>query len=331
LQNPSDVVFAEVGCHGVSEGSALAGVGTSGELVLEKQKTANATVAIARAPVPVKHEKLGRARGRLHVIGIGPGQEAWRTPEASSWLAEADEVVGYGLYLDLVSSLIRGKQRHAFPLGAEEERVRFALERAGQGHNVALVCSGDSGVYAMGALVFELLDRAQDNGGVSDAARRVEVASAPGISAMIALSNRIGAPLGHDFCAISLSDLLTPWETIQQRLEGAAIGDFVIGFYNPVSKRRRTQLAWAREKLLEHRPENTPVILGANIGRENEVITTTTLKDLQVDDVDMLTTVIVGCSQTRLGGNGQSLHFVYTPRGYAKKIDAPEKETETAA
>ncbi|SFT83950.1 cobalt-precorrin 5A hydrolase / precorrin-3B C17-methyltransferase [Pseudovibrio denitrificans] len=331
LQNPSDVVFAEVGCYGVSEGSALAGVGSIGTLVLEKQKTANATVAIAKASAPINHEKIGRARGRLHVIGIGPGQEAWRTPEASSWLAEADEVVGYGLYLDLVSSLIRGKQRHAFPLGAEEERVRFALERAGQGHNVALVCSGDSGVYAMGALVFELLDRPQENGGVSDAARRVEVASAPGISAMIALSNRIGAPLGHDFCAISLSDLLTPWETIQQRLEGAAIGDFVIGFYNPVSKRRRTQLAWAREKLLEHRPENTPVILGSNIGREDEAISTTTLKDLKVDDVDMLTTVIVGCSQTRLGGDGQSLHFVYTPRGYAKKIDAPTKETETVA
>ncbi len=264
------------------------------------------------------------------MIGIGPGQEAWRTPEASSWLAEADEVVGYGLYLDLVSPLIRGKQRHAFPLEAEEERVRFALERAGQGHNVALVCSGDSGVYAMGALVFELLDRSYDNGGVSEAARRVEVASTPGISAMIALSNRIGAPLGHDFCAISLSDLLTPWDTIRQRLEGAAIGDFVIGFYNPVSKHRRTRLAWAREKLLEHRQQSTPVVLGANIGRENEIITTTTLKDLQVDGVDMLTTVIVGCSQTRLGGNGQSLHFVYTPRGYAKKIDAAENETETA-
>ncbi len=329
LQTPSDVVFVEVGCYGVSEGAALAGTGSSGELVLPKQKTANATVAIAKAQAPVIAENIGRARGRLHVIGIGPGQEIWRTPEASSWLAEADEVVGYGLYLDLVASLTRGKQRHAFPLGAEEERVRFALERAGQGHNVALVCSGDSGVYAMGALVFELLDRPQDKGGVSEAACRVHVASTPGISAMIALSNRIGAPLGHDFCAISLSDLLTPWETIQQRLEGAAIGDFVIGFYNPVSKRRRTQLAWAREKLLEHRPADTPVILGANIGRESETITTTTLKDLKVDDVDMLTTVIVGCSQTRLGGNGQSLHFVYTPRGYAKKIDASEREAET--
>ncbi len=132
LQTPSDVVFAEVGCYGVSEGSALAGVGAAGELVLPKQKTANATVAIAKASAPVNYGNIGRARGRLHVIGIGPGQDAWRTPEASSWLAEADEVVGYGLYLDLVSSLIRGKQRHAFPLGAEEERVRFALERQGR-------------------------------------------------------------------------------------------------------------------------------------------------------------------------------------------------------
>lgn len=331
LHNPSDVVFSEVGCYGVSEGAALASTGKDGELVLPKQKTANATLAIAKAPQPIQPEKVGRARGRLHVIGIGPGQEAWRTPEASYWLGEADEVVGYSLYLDLVSGLIRGKQRHAFPLGAEEERVRFALERAGQGHNVALVCSGDSGVYAMGALVYELLDRPEEHGGVSDAARRVDVASTPGISAMIALSNRIGAPLGHDFCAISLSDLLTPWETIQQRVTGAAKGDFVIGFYNPVSMRRRTQLAWAREKLLEYRPPETPVILGSNIGRENEAVTITTLAQLKVDDVDMLTTVIVGCSQTREGGDGMSRSFVYTPRGYAKKIDAKQAKTEVDA
>ncbi|WP_310621548.1 precorrin-3B C(17)-methyltransferase [Flexibacterium corallicola] len=326
LANPSDVVFAEVSCHGVSEGSALAAVGGSGTLVLAKQKTKNATVAIARAPLPLNAEEFGRARGRLHVIGIGPGKESWRAPEASRWISEADEVVGYGLYLDLVSHLIAGKERHAFPLGAEEDRVRFALEQAAKGRKVALVCSGDSGIYAMGALVYELLDRSEDNGGVSDGARRVEVASAPGISAMVALSNLIGAPLGHDFCAISLSDLLTPWETIQQRLKGAAEGDFVIGFYNPVSKRRRTQLAYARDLLLQHRPKDTPVVLGSNIGRETQSIRITTLSELKVDDVDMLTTVMVGCSQSRQGGDGVSSNFVYTPRGYAKRIDAPRGE-----
>ncbi|WP_068311617.1 precorrin-3B C(17)-methyltransferase [Polycladidibacter hongkongensis] len=326
LQNPSDVVFAEVGCHGVSEGAALAAVGTNGHLVLPKQKTANATIAIASCQTPISSNSIGRARGRLHVVGIGPGRDDWRTPEASQWLSAADEVVGYGLYLDLVAPLIKGKQRHAFPLGAEEERVRFALERAATGRNVALVCSGDSGIYAMGALVYELLDRDENNGGVSDAARRIEVASSPGVSAMVALSNRIGAPLGHDFCAISLSDLLTPWETIQQRVTGAAQGDFTIGFYNPVSMRRRTQLAWARDKLLEYRPAETPVVLGSNIGRPQEKLTITCLGALEVDQVDMLTTVLVGSSQSKTGGNGC---FVYTPRGYAKKIDAQLEQEQT--
>ncbi|WP_068083628.1 precorrin-3B C(17)-methyltransferase [Polycladidibacter stylochi] len=325
LRNPSSVVFAEVGCHGVSEGAALAATGANGKLLVEKQKTANATMAVACAPAPVQAENVGRAPGRLHVIGIGPGRDDWRTPQASKWLGEADEVVGYSLYLDLVAPLINGKHRHAFPLGAEEERVRFALERAGTGKNVALVCSGDSGIYAMGALVFELLDRAEDQGGVSAQARRVEVASTPGVSAMVALSNRIGAPLGHDFCAISLSDLLTPWETIQKRVIGAAQGDFVIGFYNPVSMRRRTQLAWARDTLLQHRPATTPVVLGSNIGRPEEKLTITTLEKLEVDQVDMLTTVLVGCSQTKAGAQNAARPFVYTPRGYAKRIDAPKE------
>ncbi|MDX5592229.1 precorrin-3B C(17)-methyltransferase [Pseudovibrio sp. SPO723] len=322
LQNPSDVVRNEVGVPGVCEGAALSAVGTEGRLVVAKRKSANATVAIAEAPETLDPNSFGRARGRLLVVGIGPGCEEWRTPEVSRFLQEAEEVVGYSLYLDLVASLITSKTRHAFPLGAEEDRVRFALERAATGKTVALVCSGDSGIYAMGALVYELLDRKEKNGGVSDAARRVEVTSSPGVSAMVALSNRCGAPLGHDFCAISLSDLLTPWETIVQRIEGAALADFTIGFYNPVSKRRRTQLAYAKDVLLKHRPADTPVVLGANIGRTEEKIITTTLGALEVDDVDMLTTVLVGSSQTRRGGDGVSRDFVYTPRGYSKKIDA---------
>ncbi len=335
LKNPSDVVFEEVGCHGVSEGAALAGVGADGALVVEKQKTANATVAVARAPQPVDPDLVGRARGHLSVIGIGPGQDAWRTPEATRLLAEADEVVGYSLYLDIVSSHIKGKTRHDFPLGKEEDRVRFALERAGEGRNVALVSSGDAGIYAMGALVYELLDRETDNGGVSDAAKRVSLINAPGISALQAASARIGAPLGHDFCAISLSDLLTPWEAIEKRLKAAAEGDFVVAFYNPVSKRRRSQLATAREILLTHRPADTPVVLGVNLGRPEEEVRVTTLGALTVDEVDMLTTVLVGSSNSRAVLRGDGKPFVYTPRGYAKRIDAPketaqEKTGETA-
>ncbi|WP_425088789.1 precorrin-3B C(17)-methyltransferase [Stappia sp.] len=321
LQTPSEVVFAEVGCHGVSEGAALAAVGAQGCLRVAKRKTANATVAVAEAPAPLKPAEIGRARGRLSVIGIGPGRDDWRTPQSSRLLAEADEIVGYSLYLDLVAPLIQGKPRHAFPLGAEEERVRFALERAGEGRSVALVSSGDAGIYAMGALVFELLDRPVTDGGVSDAARRIEVINAPGISALQAVSALIGAPLGHDFCTISLSDLLTPWEAIEQRLKAAAEGDFVIAFYNPVSKRRRTQLAAAREILLAHRPADTPVVLGVNLGREGETVRVTTLEALTVDEVDMLTTVLVGSSASRAVMPGAGKPFVYTPRGYAKRIE----------
>jgi cobalt-precorrin 5A hydrolase/precorrin-3B C17-methyltransferase len=319
LANPSDTVFAEVGCHGVAEGAALAGAGTGAELIVEKLKSANATVALARAPEPII-ALPGRPRGRVSLVGIGPGQAEWRTPEASRLIAGADELAGYGLYIDLLGPLAHGKPRRDFPLGGEEDRCRYALERAGEGHDVALICSGDAGIYAMGALVFELLDRAPDNNGVSDAARRVEVISAPGVSALQAAAARAGAPLGHDFCAISLSDLLTPREDIMRRIRAAAIGDFVIAFYNPVSARRRTLLAEARDMLLAHRPADTPVLLASNLGRPEENLIYRRLADLQVDEVDMLTVVLVGSSQSRLAALGEGPRM-YTPRGYAKRID----------
>ncbi|MFT5066197.1 MAG: cobalt-precorrin 5A hydrolase/precorrin-3B C17-methyltransferase, partial [Reinekea sp.] len=183
LENPSDVVFAEVGTHGVSEAAALAQAGPDATLLIAKRKTANATCALAIAPVPLVALK-GRARGRLSVVGIGPGQAAWRTPEVSRLVAEAEELVGYGLYIDLLGPLAVGKARSDFPLGGEEARCRYALEQAGKGKNVALVCSGDAGIYAMGALVFELLDRTAAEEGVSDAARRVDVVCSPGVSAL---------------------------------------------------------------------------------------------------------------------------------------------------
>lgn len=332
LKNPSEVVYSEVRCHGVAEGAALAAVGREGRLVVEKQKTANATCAITRALEPLDGMTVGRGRGHLSVIGIGPGKDDWRTPQATHLLAAASDVVGYSLYLEIVASHITGKTHHNFPLGAEEDRVRFALEEAGKGKNVALISSGDAGIYAMGALVYELLDRDADNGGVSDAAKRVSITNAPGISALQACSAQIGAPLGHDFCAISLSDLLTPWEAIEKRLNAAAEGDFVIAFYNPVSKRRRTQLAAAKDILLKHRPPETPVVLGVNLGRPEETLRVMTLAELEVDDVDMLTTVMVGSSNSKAVKRGDGRKFVYTPRGYAKRIDAPkdQKSEETA-
>ena len=322
LANPSDIVFAEVGCHGVAEGAALAGAGRQATLSQPKIKSANATVAIARAPAPLA-TLPGRPRGQVSLVGIGPGQAEWRTPEASRLIAEADELVGYGLYIDLLGPLAHGKPRRDFPLGGEEDRCRYALERAAEGADVALICSGDAGIYAMGALVFELLDRAPENNGVSDAARRVEVISAPGVSALQAAAARAGAPLGHDFCAISLSDLLTPREDITRRIRAAAEGDFVIAFYNPVSMRRRTLLAKARDMLLAHRPADTPVLLASNLGRPEEKLTYRRLADLQVDEVDMLTVVLVGSSQSKLAALGEGPRM-YTPRGYAKRIDKQE-------
>ncbi|MHA3914792.1 precorrin-3B C(17)-methyltransferase [Halovulum sp. GXIMD14793] len=322
LANPSDIVFAEVGAHGVAEAAALAAAGPEAALDISKVKSANATCALARIVTP----QQGQPRGSLAVVGIGPGQADWRSPEASRLIAKADELVGYGLYIDLLGPLAAGKPRQDFPLGGEEDRCRYALERAGEGRRVALICSGDGGIYAMGALVMELLDRPADQGGVSDAARRVEVINAPGISALQAASARAGALLGHDFCAISLSDLLTPRDTILQRLKAAAEGDFVIAFYNPVSKRRRTLLEAARQQLLQHRPEDTPVLLASNLGRPDEVLRRRTLASLDTDEVDMLTVVLVGSSQSRAFQTGDSRAGaegwqLYTPRGYAKKID----------
>jgi len=317
LANPSEVVFTEVGCHGVSEAAAIALSG--GSLVVEKKKTMNATCAIAKSENIIT-EMNGRSRGKLSIVGIGPGQHSWRTPEASALISEAEELVGYGLYIDILGPLAIGKKRSDFPLGGEEARCRYALEEAGKGKNVALICSGDAGIYAMGALVFELLDRNENEMGVSDAAKRIEVQCTPGVSALQGAAARAGAPLGHDFCTISLSDLLTPREDIIRRLNAAAEGDFVIAFYNPVSKTRRTLLAEAREILLKYRPNDTPVMLASSLGRPEEEVRYRRLDELEVDEVDMLTVVLIGSSNSRLANLGEGARM-FTPRGYARKID----------
>lgn len=320
LKTPSDLVFRETGCHGVAEGAALASAGAAGALILPKQRSQRATCALAQSASPIDPARVGRARGSLAIIGIGPGAAEARTHEVDAAVRQATDLVGYKLYLDLLGPLAANKARHGYELGEEEMRVRIALDLAAQGRDVALICSGDAGIYAMATLVFELIDRE----GNPDWAR-VEITGFPGVSAMQTAAARIGAPLGHDFCAISLSDLLTPWEAIEQRLQAAAAGDFVVAFYNPVSQRRRTQLAAAKEILLRHRPAETPVILGRNLGRDCETVTVVTLRDLKVEDVDMLTLVIVGASQTRAVARPDGGVWVYTPRGYAKKMDAAMK------
>lgn len=318
LATPSDVVFREVGTHGVAEAAALAAGGPDATLVVAKRKSPRATCAIARARA-IDPARSGRPRGRLVILGTGPGDSAWRIPAADAAVRNADALVGYGLYLDLLGPLAAGKERHEFDLGAEETRCRHALDLAAAGRNVALVSSGDPGIYAMATLVFELIDR-EDRPDW----RRIDVEVLPGVSAMQLAAARAGAPLGHDFCAISLSDLLTPWPAIEGRLRAAAAGDFVVALYNPASRRRRTQLVAARDILMAARPGDTPVILARNLGRPSEAVTTTTLAAMDPDAVDMLTVVIIGSSHSRmldLGGTPRT----YTPRGYLSAADQPPK------
>jgi cobalt-precorrin 5A hydrolase/precorrin-3B C17-methyltransferase len=312
LATPSEAVFRETGCYGIAEGAALAAVGPDGQFVVAKRKSRHATCAVARAATPLPAEPIGRAQGTLAIVGIGPGDPAWRTPEASAALAAASDIVGYTLYLDLLGSAIADKARHANGLGFEAERARRALDLAAAGRAVALVSSGDAGIYGIASLVFELLDRE-----ARPDWRRVAVSVIPGVSALQAAAARTGAPLGHDFCTVSLSDLLTPWSTIEQRLVAAAEGDFVVALYNPRSARRAVQLAAARDILLRRRSGETPVALARNLGREDESLTLTTLAALDADVVDMLTIVLVGNSETRLIQG--DVPRLYTPRGYAGK------------
>lgn len=311
LKTPSEAVFRAVGCYGVAEGAALAASGPDGTLIVAKQSGTRVTCAIARAPASLDAARIGRGRGSLAIVGIGPGDAASRSPAAAAAIDEASDIVGYGLYLDLCGDALTGKMLHESGLGAEEERARAALNLAASGRSVALLSSGDAGIYGLATLVFELLDREE-----RPEWRRIALRVVPGISAMQAAAARLGAPLGHDFCAISLSDLLTPWPQIERRLEAAAEGDFVIALYNPRSARRTGQLERAREILLRRRAGDTPVALARNLGRAGESVAVTTLAALDPGQADMLTLVIVGSSATRKFAGRPIL---YTPRGYAAK------------
>jgi len=311
LANPSAEVFAAAGCHGVAEGAALAAAGPAAELVVAKTRSARATCAIARAPEPIDVAHVGRAQGSLALVGIGPGAAAWRTAEADALLARAEDVVGYRGYLDLLAAAPAHQRRHAFTLGEEEQRCHHALELAAHGRRVVLIGSGDVGIYAMAALVLELLDRHGE-----PAWQRVAITVSPGISALQAAAARAGAPLGHDFCAISLSDLMTPWHEIERRLEAAAKGDFVVALYNPASTRRRAGLARALSILAAARPKATPVIHARNLARAGERVEIAALEAFDPTAVDMLSLLIVGSSRTRLLPRLHGAPLVYTPRGY---------------
>ena len=319
LKTPSPVVEAEIGIPGVAEAAAL----KAGTLLVPKRKSARATCAIGIAPAPLDATGIGRAPGVVHLVGIGPGDAASRTAAVVRALEAASDWVGYGLYLDLIADLRLGQAEHRFGLGDEEPRVRHALELAATGRTVALVCSGDAQIYAMAALAYELLE-AGGSRALSDAARRVGVEVHPGISAFQAASAAAGALIGHDFCCISLSDLLTRREAIVTRLNAAAAGDFVTALYNPRSARRIELLDTALALFRAHRPPETPVVIARNLGRPDEAVRVVPLAEVDAATVDMLTIVLIGSSTSRAFARGDGHTVAYTPRGYARKAEAAE-------
>lgn len=239
-------------------------------------------------------------------MGLGPAGRPWLTPEAQQALADADELVGYGPYLDRVPPNPR-QRRHASDNRVEAERAALALDLAARGSRVAVVSSGDPGVFAMASAVLEAA--------IDPQWTEVPVRVVPGLTAAQAVASRAGAPLGHDYCTISLSDRLKPWEVIASRLAAAAEADFVIAIYNPASKSRRHQLDAAKELLLQHRGPDTPVIVGRDIGGPEESVRIVTLAELDPSTVDMRCLLIVGSSQTRVVERGGT-RSVFTPRHY---------------
>lgn len=238
---------------------------------------------------------------KIKVVGIGPGAYDEMTLRAAEALRACDVIVGYHVYVDLIKEHFSDKEFRTTPMRHEAERCRMALDLAGQGRDVALICSGDAGIYGMAGLIYELR-------GETDVP---EVEVIGGLTAACSGGARLGAPLTHDFAVISLSDLLTPWPTIEKRLECAAIGDFVIALYNPGSVRRQDHLQKACDILLAHRVPETVCGIVKNIGREGEEVQTLSLLQLRDTRVDMFTTVFVGNSQTRV------IHGkMVTPRGY---------------
>ena len=246
--------------------------------------------------------------GRVSVVGLGPAGPEWLTPEAQSELAAADVLIGYETYLSRVPER-RGQLRHATDNRVELDRARHALALAAQGQRVAVVSSGDPGIFAMAAAVLEAVE---EGGDLAD----VEIRIVPGLSAMQAAAARVGAPLGHDFCVLSLSDQLKPWEVIERRLEAAGAADLVLALYNPASRARRDGLERAIGVLRRHRADATPVVVARAVGGDEESVTVTTLAELDPAIVDMRTLLIVGSSMTRTLAGTDGTPRVYTPRSY---------------
>jgi cobalt-precorrin 5A hydrolase / precorrin-3B C17-methyltransferase len=268
-------------------------------------------LTLYQSAVPVDIQQIGQPLGKLWVVGTGPGSAAWLTPEVKAVLENTTDWVGYTTYLNQAEPWRRGQQRHDSDNRVELDRARLALNLAAEGRSVAVISSGDPGIYAMAAAVLEAIDR--DRNPEWD---RVELQICPGVSAMQAAAALVGAPLGHDFCVISLSDILKPWAEIERRLELAAQGDFVIALYNPISSQRTWQLDKAIELLLRHRSAAVPVILAKDVGRPGQRIVTKSLGTLVGSDADMRTAILIGSSKTRTIQQPHQKTWIYTPRHY---------------
>lgn len=305
----SDTVFNATGAYGVAEPAALLASGAS-ELLVPKQKIGNVTVAIAE----IIARKLGRSN-KLYIIGTGPGGIEHITPYAREAIRKSNLIIGYSTYLELIEELIKDKEVISTGMTQEIERATLAVELALSGKTVSVISGGDPGIYGMAGLVLEMLKKETEKKQqhiIETSPIQIEVI--PGISALNACAARLGAPLMHDFAVISLSDRLTDWKTIQQRLELAARGDFVIVLYNPRSKGRPDHMGMARDIILRYRTPDTPVGIVKSAMRDKESIIISTLRDMPLEQIDMQTTVIIGNSSTFTWNN-----WIITPRGYEKK------------
>ncbi|MEN5046364.1 precorrin-3B C(17)-methyltransferase [Pseudomonas koreensis] len=271
-------------------------------------------LAIARAEQPLDFAQIGRQRGRLAVIGLGPGAAELMVPAVKAELARATDVLGYETYVRMAGPFRDDQVQHCTDNREEMQRARHAFRLAAEGRSVIVVSSGDPGVFAMAAAVLEALHESTDPKWHS-----VELEILPGVSASLATAAQAGAPLGHDFCVMSLSDNLKPWSIIEKRLDLAAEADLALAFYNPISRARPWQLGRALEIVAQHRSAATPVVLGRDIGRPGQTLRVTTLGQLTPDQVDMRTMVLVGSSTTCTFPKAEGGEWVYTPRWYGEK------------
>lgn len=288
--------------------------GASAELPARQLAGDGLRLLLAEQPLDV--ERLGQRRGRLSVVGLGPGAAEHMTPAVRRALDEAEDLLGYDTYVKMAGPLRADQCLHPSDNREELQRAAHAFELAATGRRVVMISSGDPGVFAMAAAVMEALESPQ-----SEAWRGVELEVLPGVSAALATAAKAGAPLGHDFCLISLSDNLKPWAVIEQRLQHAAAADLAMAFYNPISRARPWQLGRALELLRQHRAAETLVVLGRDIGRPAEALRSLTLGELTPEMVDMRTLVIIGSSQTRRFPRAEGGDWVYTPRWYPAQAD----------